>query len=121
MVLDNLILLANRQKSCLDRTCHWAYHGRRQNCVHSEPFPCIFTSVSFCSVSLGFILLNIDFHFSIVNYFVNKMAQRYREGEKLLAPVIDARRDEMKGGTENPVLPFIPLSWKLIFFNRKIS
>ena len=44
------------------------------------------------------------------------MAQRSREGTKLLAPMINARREEeMKGEKENPVLPFLPLSWKLIF------
>ena len=76
--------------------------------------------MGFYSASLGFILLSIDFHFSIVNYFVNKMAQCYREGAKLHGPMIDARRDEeMKGGTENPVLPSIPLSWKPIFLTGR--
>jgi len=56
------------------------------------------------AVSKTAFLLNLfpPFLRPVVNYFVNGMAQRYREGTRLLAPVIAARREEVKGGTENP-------------------
>ena len=54
--------------------------------------------------SLTIILLNVDFDRSLVNYFVSKTEQRYLEGTKLLAPIINARRnEEMKRESEKPV------------------
>ena len=48
---------------------------------------------------------------SLVNYFASKTLQRNREGTKLLAPIIAARRrEEMKGETEKPVRPSFYLS-----------
>ena len=51
------------------------------------------------------------FYRSVVNYFASKTLKHNREGTKLLEPIIAARRDEeMKGGTEKPVRPFVYLS-----------
>ena len=114
VVIGRLIPSVIRQKSCLDRTCHWAYCCCCRNFLLSEACPFIFASVSLHTLSPS-VILNMTFYRSLVNYFASKTLKRNHEGTKLLEPIIAARRDEeMKGGTEKPVRPCIYSSWNLI-------
>ena len=106
MVLGILIFLVNRQKSCLDRTYGRVCVGCCQNCLFPECFPYYSATVSYRSVLLASFSW-IHVHRSVVNYFVGRVAQSTHEGLKLIAPIITARREEMKGGTEKSVRPSI--------------